>query len=81
MMESSNLLFKKPSLMVSIVAKWFECVISLVFKFAWYQISEFEPTESTTGHNERVFLKTHWDGEGQFFRVIKKVDNRATVDT
>ena len=55
MMESSNLLFKKPSLMVSIVAKWFECVISLVFKFAWYQISEFEPTESTTGHNERVF--------------------------
>ena len=67
--------------MVAIVAKWFECVISLVFKFAWYQISEPEPTESTTGHNEGVVLKTHWDGEGQFFRVIKKVDNRTTVDT
>ena len=29
MMESNKFLFKKPLLMVSIVAKWFECVISL----------------------------------------------------
>ena len=51
MMESNNILFKKPLLMVVIVTKWFECVISLIFKFAWCQSSEFEPTESTTGHN------------------------------
>ena len=28
-------LIKKSLLMVTIVAKWFECVISLIFKSAW----------------------------------------------
>ena len=50
-MESNNLLFKKLLLMVVIVAKWFECVISLIFKSAWCQSHVFEPTESTAGHN------------------------------
>ena len=50
-MEGKNFLFKKPLLMVAIVAKLFECVISLIFKSAWCQSSEFEPTEITTGHN------------------------------
>ena len=66
--------------MVSIVAKWFECVISLIFKSAWCWSSEFEPTESTTDNNKGIFVKTHWDGEDQFF-VVKKVDNITTVDT
>ena len=34
-MESNNFLFQKPLLMVSIVAKWFEYVISLIFKSSW----------------------------------------------
>ena len=34
-MENNNFLFKKAMLMVSIVVKWFECVISLILKSAW----------------------------------------------
>ena len=35
MMESSRFLFTKPLLVVAIVAKEFEGVISLIFKSAW----------------------------------------------
>ena len=42
-MESNNLLFKKPLLIVAIVARWFEFVMSLVFKSVWCQSLEFEP--------------------------------------
>ena len=35
MMESNKFLFNNPLLMVAIVDKWFECLISLIFKSAW----------------------------------------------
>ena len=35
MEESNNFLFKKPLLMIAIVAKLFECVISSIFKSGW----------------------------------------------
>ena len=50
-MKSNNFLFKKRLLMVAIVAKWSECIISVIFKSAWCLSSEFELTESITGHN------------------------------
>ena len=60
-------MLKKPLLTVAIVAKWFECVIILIFKSTWCQSSEFEPTYTTGCHNdEGIFAKTHWDGEDQF---------------
>ena len=34
-MESNNFLFKKHLLTIAIVAKYFECVISLISKSAW----------------------------------------------
>ena len=34
-MESKNFLFNKPSLMIAIVAKWLQGVISLIFESIW----------------------------------------------
>ena len=32
-----------------------------------FKSSEFEPTESTAGQNEGLFVSTHWDEEDYFF--------------
>ena len=42
--------------MVSVVAKWFECVVGLIFKSAWCWTSQSEPTESAAQATIRKFL-------------------------
>ena len=48
-MDSNSFLFNKPLLMVATVAKYFQCVMRLIFKFVWCLTSDFKHTESTTG--------------------------------
>ena len=77
-MESNNFLFKKPLLMVAIMAKWFE--ESLVW-FSDLAGVKFEPTKSATQAIIRELLRKPNEMEAANFFVVRKVDNRTTVDT
>ena len=80
MMESNKFLFKKPLLMVSIVAKWFECVISLFLNLLGVKVLNLNLLKVQQAIIKE-FLWKPTEMERAIFFVVKKVDNRTTVDT
>ena len=66
--------------MVTILAKWFECVISLILNLLGVNVLNLNlPKEKQVTIREVLWKPSEME-RANFF-VVKKVNNRTTVDT